>query len=93
MAVTQTSDVFVKQVIFLKVNHRGPLPLRKLHSTNETIVWRDPGVSWACISPVYQWFNHHVTGCDTYHLHPEKHSEKKVAKQNVKKNKTIQKKS
>ena len=24
--------VFVKQVIFLTVNHRGPLPLRELHS-------------------------------------------------------------
>ena len=37
--------VFVKQVIFLTVNHRGPLPLRELHSTDETIVWRDPGGS------------------------------------------------
>ena len=44
-AVTQTSGVFVKQVVFLTVNHRGPLPLRKLHSTGETIVWRDPGGS------------------------------------------------
>ena len=35
--------VFVKQVVFLTVNHRGPLPLRELHSTEETIVWRDPG--------------------------------------------------
>ena len=36
--------VFVKQVIFLTVNHRGPLPLRELHSTDDTIniVWRDP---------------------------------------------------
>ena len=37
--------VFVKQVVFLTVNHRGPLPLRELHSTDETIVWRDPGGS------------------------------------------------
>ena len=37
--------VFVKQVIFLTVNHCGPLPLRELHSTDETIVWRDPGGS------------------------------------------------
>ncbi len=44
-AVTQTSDIFVKQVVFLTVNHRGPLPLRELHSTDETIVWRDPGGS------------------------------------------------
>ena len=41
-AVTQTSGVFVNQVVFLTVNHRGPLPLRELHSTDETIVWRDP---------------------------------------------------
>ena len=40
---------FFFQVIFLTVNHRGPLPLRELHSTGETIVWRDPGGSWACL--------------------------------------------
>ena len=40
-----TSGIFVKQVVFLTVNHRGPLPLRELHSTGETIVWRDPGGS------------------------------------------------
>ena len=34
--------ILVKQVIFLTVNHRGPLPLRELHSTDDTIVWRDP---------------------------------------------------
>ena len=42
---TQTSGIFVKQVVFLTVNHRGPLPLRELHSTGETLVWRDPGGS------------------------------------------------
>ncbi len=31
-----------KQVVFLTVNHSGPLPFRELHSTGETIVWRDP---------------------------------------------------
>ena len=51
--------VFVKQVIFLTVNHRGPLPLRELHSTDDTIVWRDPGGSWACLRPVsdYKWIH------------------------------------
>ena len=51
--------VFVKQVIFLTVNHRGPLPLRELHSTDETIVWRDPGGSWACLRPIsdYEWIH------------------------------------
>ena len=45
-AVTQTcGDIFVKQVVFLTVNHRGPLPVRELHSTEEAIVWRDPGGS------------------------------------------------
>ena len=43
--------VFVK-VVFLTVIHRRPLPLRELHSTDETIVWRDPGESWACLWPV-----------------------------------------
>ena len=36
---------FVKRVVFLTVNHRGPLPLMELHSTGETRVWRDPGGS------------------------------------------------
>ena len=40
-----TGGIFVKQVVFLTVNHRGPLPLRELHSTGETTVWRDPGGS------------------------------------------------
>ena len=55
--VTQTGSVFVKQVVFLSVNHRGPLPLTELHSTGETWVWRDPGGSWACLRPVsgYEW--------------------------------------
>ena len=44
-AVPLISGVFVKQVVFLTVNHRGPLPLRELHSTDETMVWRDPGGS------------------------------------------------
>ena len=39
----------VKQVVFRTVNHRGPLPLKELHSTGETIVWRDPWGSWACL--------------------------------------------
>ncbi len=51
----------MKQVIFLTVNHRGPLPLRELHSTDDTIdiVWRDPGGSWACLRPVsdYEWIH------------------------------------
>ena len=37
MAVmTQICGVFVQQIVFLTVNHRGPLPLRELHSTDET---------------------------------------------------------
>ena len=66
-AVTQTcGDIFVKQVVFLTVNHRGPLPVRELHSTDETSVWRDPGGSWACLRPArdYEWI-HSARGCDT----------------------------
>ena len=53
------SSSFFQQVVFLMVNHHGPLPLRELHSTDETIVWRDPGGSWACLRPVYnyEWIN------------------------------------
>ena len=62
--------VFVKQVVFLTVNHRGPLPLRELHSTDETLVWRDPGGSWACLRPVYHYgWNHPVRVAVTCHLH------------------------
>ena len=87
--MTQTCGVFVKQVVFLTVNHRGPLPLRELHSTDETIVWRDPGGSWACLPPVYSsGWNHPATNCDTCRLCPEKQSEKKGAIWNAKKNKT-----
>ena len=34
-AVTQIRSVFVEQVVFLTVNHRGPLPVRELHSTDD----------------------------------------------------------
>ena len=40
-----TSGIFVKQVVFLTVNHRGLLPLMELPSTGETIVSRGPGGS------------------------------------------------
>ena len=66
-----TGGIFVKQVVFLTVNHCRPLPLRELHSTGETIVWRDPGGSWACLPPVYD-YNHPATVCDTCGLRPEK---------------------
>ena len=35
----------VKQVVLLAMNHRGPLPLRALHSNDETKMWRGPGRS------------------------------------------------
>ena len=77
----QTSGTFVKQVVFLTVNHRGPLPLRELHSTGETIVWRDPGGSWACLPPLYlcEW-NHKATGCDMWTT-PEKHTKSRTKPQ------------
>ena len=51
----QVKSHFVNQIVFLTVNHRGPLPLRELHSTGETIAWRDPGGSWACLRSVYDY--------------------------------------
>ena len=50
MVVAQQNGV--KQVVILTVNHRGPLPLREIHSTDETRVWRDPGD----LEPVYDLF-------------------------------------
>ena len=76
----------VKQVVFRTVNHRGPLPLRELHSTGETIVWRDPGGSWACLPPVYKC-NHPATVCDTCGIHPKQHTKKRRALGNTKKTK------
>ena len=78
----------VKQVVFRTVNHRGPLPLKELHSTGETIVWRDPGGSWACLPPVYDWvWNHPATGCDMCTTH-EKHTKKRETPRNANQNKT-----
>ena len=66
--------------------HCSTLLLRELHSTHETIVWRDPGGSWTCLPPVYSsGWNHPATGCDTRRLCPEKQSEKKGAIWNAKK--------
>ena len=68
------------------MNHCGLLPLRELHSTGETIVWRDPGGSWACLLPVHKC-NHPTTACDTCGLHPKKHTKKRGALGNTKKTK------
>ena len=45
--VTQTCGFFVKQVV-RRVNDRGPLPLRDLHSTEETKSVERP---WGIMSP------------------------------------------
>ena len=70
------------------VNHRGPLTLKELHSTGETIVWRDPGGSWACLLPVYDCvWNHPATGWD-FRTTPEKHTKKRETLRNANQNKT-----
>ena len=85
---TQTGGIFVKQVVFHTVNHHGPLPLKELHSTGETIVWRDPGGSWACLLPVYDCvWNHPATGCDMWTT-PQKHIMKRQILGNANQNKT-----
>ena len=54
------------------------LPLRELHSTNETLAWRDPGGSWACLPPVYDYeWNHTATCCHVYRTCPKKQLRKK----------------
>ena len=83
---TYTSGIFVQLVVFHKVNHCGPLPLKELHSTGETIVWRDPGGSWACLPPVYKC-NPPAKVCDTCGIHPIQHT-KRGALGNTKKAKT-----
>ena len=73
---------------FLTVNHRGPLPLKELHSTGETIVWRDPGGSWACLPPLYHCvWNHPATGCDMWTT-PKKHTKRRETLGNANQNKT-----
>ena len=63
-------------------------PLRELHSTSETIVWRDPGGSWACLPPVYHsvW-NHPATACDMWTT-PKKHTKRRETLGNADQNKT-----
>ena len=70
------------------VNHHGPLPFKEFHSTGETIVWRDPGGSWACLLPVNDsvW-NHPATGCDMWTT-PKKHIKKREILGNANQNKT-----
>ena len=77
-----------KAVVFHTVNHSGPLPLKELHSTGETIVWRDPGGSWACLLPVYDCvWNHPATGWDI-RTTPKKHTKKRETLRNANQNKT-----
>ena len=71
-----TSGFLVKPIVYFTVNHHRLLPLRELHSTHETIVWRDPGGSWACLPPVYKC-NHPATVCDTRGLCPKQHTKKR----------------
>ena len=59
--------IFVKQVVFLTVNHRGPLPFRELHSTddNRSSVERPWGIlSLFTTCSDYEWI-HISRGCDT----------------------------
>ena len=85
---TRTSGIFVKQVVFHMVNYRGPLSLKELHSISETIVWRDPGGSWACLPPVYDCvWNYPATGCDIWTT-PEKHTKQREILGNANQNKT-----
>ena len=68
----------------------GEITLRELHSTNETRVLRDPGRSWVCLPPAFDYgWNHPATGCDTCQLRQEKNCEKKGAIWNVKRTRTV----
>ena len=78
----QVKSHFVNQIVFLTVNHRGPLPLKELHSTGETIAWRDPGGSWACLRPfmimceITLWESvSHVTYTGINSMHSQKRKE------------------
>ena len=50
-------DIFAKQVVFLTVNHRGPLPVRELHSTGE--IWC--GETLGDLEPVYDLLTDEIT--------------------------------
>ena len=85
----ENCGIFVKQVVFHTVNHCGPLPLKELHSTGETIVWRDPGGSLACLPPVYDCvWNHPATVRDTCGIHPKQHTKKRGVIRNTKRPKS-----
>ena len=71
--MTQTCGLFVEQVVFLTVYHRGPLPLREIHSTDETISMERPwgilGLFTTCFqtrvnSPCQRLWHRH--DCDVF---------------------------
>ena len=73
------------------VNHRGPLPLRELHSTSETMMWGDPGGSWACLPPVYDYeWNHTATCCHICRTCPQKQSAEYALKSSWEKRRDLQ---
>ena len=78
---TQTSGIFVNRWFFIPW-----IPLKELHSTCETIVWRDSGGSWACLPPVYKC-NHPATVCDTCGICPKEYTKNRGALGNTKKTK------
>ena len=89
---THTSGIFVKQVVFLTVNHCGLLPLRELHSTGETMMRGDPGGSWACLPPVYDYeWNHTATCCHICRTRPQKQSAEHAPKNSWEKRRDLQK--
>ena len=88
---TQTSAIFVKQVVFHTLNHRGLLPLKELHSTGETMMRSDPGGSWACLPPVYDYeWNHAATYCHICRTCPKKQCAEHAPKSSWEKRRVLQ---
>ena len=89
------SGVFAKQagsnsklLFFYGESPRTPLFVCKFTRSDETIVWRNPRGSWACLPPVYDCvWNHPATGCDMWTT-PKKHTKRRETPENANKNKT-----
>ena len=83
------ASFFSEQIVFLKVNHRGPLPWKELHFPSETIVWRSRhgGILSFFLSLFFFFFFFFYlfamtgeitcTGCDISDPRTEKESEKR----------------
>ena len=66
-------------------------PFEGLHSTGETMMWRDPGGSWACLPIIYDYeWNHTAPCCHICRTCPQKQSAEHAPKSSWEKRSVLQ---